>query len=382
MNAAPYGVVDFKTITNTKLSIQARGIYCYLACYANKMHKAFPSRERILSELGLSKNGYYRHYHQLEDNGIMMIKRSMCKNNSYHLFFRKLTENQKYGFAYKAIMTDPKISLAAKVVFAYITAYCPKGRIWYFKKADITRELGISSFVLGRALRELCALELIDITVSQYQYSIINMYDSSEKEGHESQNNEDTVIEKGGHETPKNEDTEIEKGGHEGSTNEDTEQYKDYHYKFYQSSPISHTEESEEKSDGLLQVNMSGEEIEELVEKEISTNCFNKHNTYYFLIVLTQYASNRHYVKRLNNLLEEKELSLSSFAYAFLQRYEYKAKKMIIKNPIKYMQTCLYEFITHFDYLRDEVKKSNVYSGYAASYDISAFEGTIILDDF
>ena len=367
MNAAPYGVVDFKTITNTSLSIQARGIYCYLACYANKMHKAFPSRERILSELGLSKNGYYRHYHQLEDNGIMMIKRSMCKNNSYHLFFRKLTENHKYGFAYKSIMTDPKISLAAKVVFAYITAYCPKGRIWYFKKSDITRELGISTFVLGRALKELCTLELIDMTVSQYQYSIINMYDSSEKEGHE---------------TPKNEDTEIEKGGHEEPTNEDTEQYKDYQYKFYQSSPISHTEEYEEKSDGLLQVNMSGEEIEELVEKEISTNCFNKHNTYYFLIVLTQYASNRHYVKRLNNLLEEKELSLSSFAYAFLQRYEYKAKKMIIKNPIKYMQTCLYEFITHFDYLRDEVKTSNVYSGYAASYDISAFEGTIILDDF
>ena len=55
---------------------------------------------------------------------------------------------------------------------------------------------------------------------------------------------------------------------------------------------------------------------------------------------------------------------------------------MIIKNPIKYMQTCLYEFITHFDYLRYEVKNSNVYSGYAPSYDISEFEGTSILDDF
>ena len=129
MKALNYGVVDFKTITDKKLSIQARGIYCYLACYANKSHTAFPSRERILSELGLSKNGYYKHYHQLEDNGIMRIERSQCKNNKYHLFFRKLIEKGKFGFAYKKIMTDPTVSLAAKVIFAYITAYCPKGRI-------------------------------------------------------------------------------------------------------------------------------------------------------------------------------------------------------------------------------------------------------------
>ena len=54
MKATTYGVVDFKTITDKRLSIQARGIYCYLACYANKSHTAFPSRERILGELGLT----------------------------------------------------------------------------------------------------------------------------------------------------------------------------------------------------------------------------------------------------------------------------------------------------------------------------------------
>ena len=72
MKAASYGIVDFKTITNKSLSIQARAIYCYLSCYANKNHTAFPCRERILKELGLSKNGYYKHYHQLEDNCIII----------------------------------------------------------------------------------------------------------------------------------------------------------------------------------------------------------------------------------------------------------------------------------------------------------------------
>ena len=172
----------------------------------------------------------------------MLIERSQCKNNKYHLFFRKLIEKYKFGFAYKKIMTDPTISLAAKVVFVYITAYCPKGKIWYFKKSEITEELGVSAYVLNRALKELSALELIDMTVSQYEISIMNMYDSSEKEGHEKSNNEDIIAEKGGHETPKKEDTEIKKEGHEPPTNEDREQYNSYQYNFYQSSPISHTE--------------------------------------------------------------------------------------------------------------------------------------------
>ena len=51
----------------------------------------------------------------------------------------------------------------------------------------------------------------------------MNMYDSSEKEGHESSNNEDITAEKGGHETPKKEDTEVKKEGHEQPTNEDRE---------------------------------------------------------------------------------------------------------------------------------------------------------------
>ena len=203
MKAAYYGIVDFKTITNKSLSIQARAIYCYLSCYANKNHTAFPCRERILKELGLSKNGYYKHYHQLEDNCIMRIERSRCRNNKYHLFFRKLAHTQKFGFAHREIMTDPKISLAAKVVFIYITAYCPPGRTWHFKKSQITDELGISTYLLAKAIKELESHNFISITASQYQVSIMNIYDSSEKEGHESSEMRTFL--------PKKEDTKAQK---------------------------------------------------------------------------------------------------------------------------------------------------------------------------
>ena len=275
MKAASYGIVDFKTITNKSLSIQARAIYCYLSCYANKNHTAFPCRERILKELGISKNGYYKHYHQLEDNCIMRIERSRCRNNKYHLFFRKLAHTQKFGFAHREIMTDPKISLAAKVVFIYITAYCPPGRTWHFKKSQITDELGISSYLFAKAIKELESHNFISITVSQYQVSIMNIYDSSEKEGHDSSENEDISSEKRGHENSIIKDTVIKKEGHGNTTNEDTEQSNSYHYLSYQSCLNSHTEEN---ADSELRKGMTGDEIRELAEKDISTGAFKKHN--------------------------------------------------------------------------------------------------------
>ena len=378
MKAASYGIVDFKTITNKSLSIQARAIYCYLSCYANKNHTAFPCRERILKELGLSKNGYYKHYHQLEDNCIMLIERSHCRNNKYHLFFRKLAQTQKFGFAHKDIMTDPNISLAAKVVFIYITAYCPPGRTWHFKKSQITDELGISSYLFAKAIRELESHNFISFTVSQYQISIMNIYDSSEKEGHESSENEDVSAEKRGHESSKIEDTEIKKEGHENTTNEDTEQSNSYHYISYQSCLNSHSEENE---DGELRKGMSGDEIRELAENEIPVGSFKKHNYYYFILVMTKYVTNRHYVKRLNNLLEKHELSFSSFAYAFLQRYEYKINKVKdIKSPIGYMTICLYEFIGNYEYLKEEVSCCKP-AGYSPAYDIAEYESHSVLDE-
>lgn len=55
---------------------------------------------------------------------------------------------------------------------------------------------------------------------------------------------------------------------------------------------------------------------------------------------------------------------------------------VLSKSPISYMTTCLYEFITHYDYLKDEVRCSKSGSGYGPSYNIEEFEGSSFLDDF
>ena len=126
---------------------------------------------------------------------------------------------------------------------------------------------------------------------------------------------------------------------------------------------------------------MSGDEIRELAEKEISTGTFKNHNYYYFVLVMTKYLTNRHYVKRLNDLLEKHELSFSSFAYAFLQRYEYKINKVKdIKSPIGYMTICLYEFIGNYEYLKEEVSCCKPV-GYPPAYDIAEYERYSVLDE-
>ena len=278
-------------------------------------------------------------------------------------------------------MTNPHISLAAKGVFTYFTAYCPPGRMWHFKKFQIIDELGISSYLLNKALNELAGLKLISIAVSQYQISVTNIYDSSEKEGHESSNNEDIRTEKRGHENLNNEDTELKKEGHEIDVNKDTEQYNIYQYNSYQSGPISHTWERDEENDGELREGMSAEEIRELVEKEVSVGTFKKHNCYYLIIALVQIFSKRYYVSKMNALLGNSDLTLSSFMYGFLQRYESKTVSEKTKNPIAYMRTCLLEFVFNYDYLKDEVACQKPV-GYAPAYNIAEYESYNFLNNW
>ena len=132
------------------------------------------------------------------------------------------------GSMHRIGTTTQALQIVKHLILKGYTAYCPLGRMWHFKKFQIIDELGISSYLLNKALNELAGLKLISIAVSQYQISVTNIYDSSEKEGHESSNNEDIRTENRGHENLNNEDTELKKEGHEIGVNKDTEQYNIY----------------------------------------------------------------------------------------------------------------------------------------------------------
>ncbi len=359
MKMSSYGIVDFKTVTDTTLSIQARGIYCYFVAYANKQNTAFPSRERILSELGLSKNGYYKHFSRLEKIGILTVSRKKGNINRYHIKPYISQSKSKYAFVHKDIMLCSELPLAAKVLFAYITAFCPTECSWHFQKTQIMQELGISSYLLNKSLRELSALKIIDVQTAKHNICITNLYQIIS-------NNEDTESEKRGHETLKKEDTKLKKRGHGTSKNEDREYYN-INNTIYQSGLISPKDET----DGTEQ-KIDEKEIKEVVSDEKMQQKF-QHNCYYFLMAMLSLATEQNYMAVLNGILEEYELTFSNFVYSFLTRYEYKTKNIKFKNPIRYMRRCLQEFTYNYTYLKNETN-SHTSLTYGLTYDVAAYE--------
>ena len=171
-----YRPVNYKLITDNRFSIIARCILFLLYAFMNDVGMAYPSREKLLHCLGLTKTGFYPHYRQLEAGEMVKIERKIRKVNRYFPKWQKPDKKSKYGIVYKEIMVNPDISPTSKLLFVYITAFCPIGRSWEFEKAAIADDLKISAYKLNKSLSELenCQLiavkkEFFRITITKHQ---------------------------------------------------------------------------------------------------------------------------------------------------------------------------------------------------------------------
>ena len=70
-----FGIAPKIIMRDTRLSIEAKAIYCYLQSFAGSAGSAFPSRETILSELQISKDRYYKYLNQLIEYGYIRVER-------------------------------------------------------------------------------------------------------------------------------------------------------------------------------------------------------------------------------------------------------------------------------------------------------------------
>ena len=75
-----FGVAPRIIMRDKRLSVEAKAIYCYLQSFAGSSEKAFPSRQTMLDELGMSKNRYYKYLRQLTDYGYIKIERIIDEN--------------------------------------------------------------------------------------------------------------------------------------------------------------------------------------------------------------------------------------------------------------------------------------------------------------
>ena len=65
------------------LSIEARGIYGYIASFSDANGRCYPDSQTIMDEIGISKDRYYKRLHELEASGILTIERGKRKSGGF-----------------------------------------------------------------------------------------------------------------------------------------------------------------------------------------------------------------------------------------------------------------------------------------------------------
>ena len=89
-NKGGYGLIYQNIMQNPDIPAYSKAIYAYLCSYADTEGVCYPSTNRIMSELGMSKNTLYKYMAYLLDFGIVKIEKTrtdkgLLIRNIYHI---------------------------------------------------------------------------------------------------------------------------------------------------------------------------------------------------------------------------------------------------------------------------------------------------------
>ena len=162
-----FGMMPKWIMTNKFLPFASKTILAYFVSYAGAGMTAFPSRGRVLSDLGISGNTYDKYMKPLKESGIITVRQinaggkgngfghnlytlnmnavyrpgpeeapepseEVPMDGPFSVFFSGVYRDG-YGVIPKTVMTDRELSVTSKSLYAYICAFsggtdraCPK----------------------------------------------------------------------------------------------------------------------------------------------------------------------------------------------------------------------------------------------------------------
>lgn len=170
INCKGFGILPKYVMLDPDLTIEAKTIYAYFCSFAGNGSCAFPSRDKILVDLPMSKDAYYKHFHIITDQGYITVEQDTSAGirgkNIYTLVsnpkkFEDKPEDSKHALAYsrirfsglkaagygmipKAVMIDSRLPVKAKGIYAYFCSFTGSGNNAFPKKDKIIFHLGIT----------------------------------------------------------------------------------------------------------------------------------------------------------------------------------------------------------------------------------------------
>lgn len=78
-----YGQIPKKVMMDKRLSVEAKAIYAYFCSYCGGGNTAFPNRDKILEDLGISKDRFYKHLKLLTDLKFITIDKYKDYDNKF-----------------------------------------------------------------------------------------------------------------------------------------------------------------------------------------------------------------------------------------------------------------------------------------------------------
>ena len=110
INSKGFGVIPKLVMQDKRLTPQAKAIYAYFCSYAGAGRTVFPSRSKIIVDLGISKDSYYKHLNLLKNCGYIRAEQEN-KNGKF----------QRNIFTLLETLPCPELSDTVKTVVP-----CPK----------------------------------------------------------------------------------------------------------------------------------------------------------------------------------------------------------------------------------------------------------------
>lgn len=171
INFKGFGVIPKYVMIDQDLTIDSKTIYAYFCSFAGNGNAAFPGRDKILIDLPMGKDRYYKHLHSLVEQGYISVEQQKSSthkftNNIYTLIsnpkkFEELPSDNSlnanysrirfsglkscgYGIIPKSVMIDQRLTPKSKGIYAYFCSYTGTGDTAFPTKDIILKHLGIS----------------------------------------------------------------------------------------------------------------------------------------------------------------------------------------------------------------------------------------------